>query len=212
MSSQVGRGAFTLIEMQVAIAIIAVLAAILFPVFARAREKGRQATCLSNLKQIGLALEMYVQDYDETLPYHLISIDMGGTYVNWLSGVEPYCRNARVFECPSLRDDHYEGPTDTTLSYPYNRDLNGRFLGSIEEPSEVIVCLDGVQASCSYSGGDTFRDTDGTVYTEDPNTGTSPNRVIFSRHNGGGNCLFVDGHVKWLRAQRVRDGLRVRSR
>jgi prepilin-type N-terminal cleavage/methylation domain-containing protein len=62
------RGGFTLIELLVVIAIIAILAAILFPVFAQAREKARQTTCVSNLKQIGTAFMMYVQDYDETYP------------------------------------------------------------------------------------------------------------------------------------------------
>ena len=204
------RRAFTLVELLVVIAIIAVLASIIVPVFARVREKGRQTKCLSNLHQIGIALEMYAQDHDETMPYHLLCIDFGTTFANWLSALDPYCRNTGIYECPSRRDDGYDGLTDRTLAYVYNRDLNGRFTAELQEPAEVIVSLDGVQASCSYSGGDTFRDSDGTVYTEDPNDGTSPHRVIFSRHNDGGNCLFVDSHTKWLKPDRVRPGLRVR--
>ena len=76
--------------------------------------------------------------------------------------------------------------------------------------ASVLLALDGVQVSCSYSGGDTFRDTDGTIYTEDPNQGSSPNRVIFSRHNGGGNGVFLDCHGKWLKAGQVRDHLNPR--
>src|ERR671934_1073768 len=72
------RSGFTLIELLVVIAIIAILAAILFPVFAQAREKARQAGCLSNLKQIGTATMLYVQDYDETYP-HQLALSIPGT-------------------------------------------------------------------------------------------------------------------------------------
>lgn len=203
------RCGFTLIELLVVIAIIAVLAAILFPVFARVRAKARQTACLSNLRQISLALEMYSQDYDGCLPYHLMAIGGGSTYFSYLGSIEPYVRNHGILTCPQRREIDYSGPTDTTLAYVYNRDLNGLPLDGAESASEVLMVMDGVQVSCSYSGGDTFRDTDGTVYTEDPNNGTSPNRVIFSRHNEGGNGVFLDGHGKWLRASKVRGLLQV---
>src|SRR5438876_5823194 len=105
------RRAFTLIELLVVIAIIAILAAILFPVFAQAREKARKATCLSNQKQIGLAVHMYVQDYDGMFP----SQQRDGVFVNlpggpivykntdqhYMDELYPYCKNARIFHCPS---------------------------------------------------------------------------------------------------------------
>ncbi len=98
---------FTLIELLVVIAIIAILAAILFPVFARAREKAREAACVSNGRQIGLALRMYVQDYDETFPiYHAYQFNPPP----WTPGhlgiemeLEPYVKNRQIWRCP---DDH----------------------------------------------------------------------------------------------------------
>jgi prepilin-type N-terminal cleavage/methylation domain-containing protein/prepilin-type processing-associated H-X9-DG protein len=99
------HGAFTLIELLVVIAIIAILAAILFPVFAQAREKARQSGCLSNLKQIGTALMMYTQDYDEAYPCNwyggLWPTTPDGKQYKWMDAVYPYVKNEQVFTCPS---------------------------------------------------------------------------------------------------------------
>lgn len=92
------QNGFTLIELLVVIAIIAILAAILFPVFAQAREKARGTSCLSNSKQIGLAVVMYVQDYDETYP---IACPNDWWYYIWTINVQPYIKNVQVFKCPS---------------------------------------------------------------------------------------------------------------
>lgn len=165
--------------------------------------------CLSNLKQIGLALEMYAQDHDSVLPYHIITMGTSSSYLTYLGSLEPYARNGGIFQCPSRKDLTWDGPTDTTVSYAYNRDLNGIYRDLPADPSRVLAVMDGVQVSCSYSGGDTFRDVDGTEYTVDPNDGSSPNRVIFARHSGGGNGLFLDGHCKWLKPERVREHLLV---
>src|SRR5262245_52299598 len=83
------RRGFTLIELLVVIAIIAILAAILFPVFAQAREKARQSQCISNLRQVGMALTMYAGDYDETLPWSTSSQQSGWT---WYQSVDPYIK------------------------------------------------------------------------------------------------------------------------
>nr|CAA9271610.1 hypothetical protein AVDCRST_MAG63-2966 [uncultured Armatimonadetes bacterium] len=101
------RRAFTLIELLVVIAIIAILAAILFPVFAQAREKARQASCLSNEKQIGLAIMQYKQDYDERYPFAYVyknDTNSSQGYSTWSGVVQPYIKNEGVFRCPSHPD------------------------------------------------------------------------------------------------------------
>ncbi len=96
-----GRRGFTLIELLVVIAIIAILAAILFPVFARAREKARQTACLSNTKQLGLAMQMYSQDYDEAYPTCLDGANSSAIYKTWDDAIAPYTKNDQMFICPS---------------------------------------------------------------------------------------------------------------
>jgi prepilin-type N-terminal cleavage/methylation domain-containing protein/prepilin-type processing-associated H-X9-DG protein len=95
--SRTRDSAFTLIELLVVIAIIAILAAILFPVFAQARERARMVSCLSNMKQLGLSLRMYCQDYDET---HVMPRFRDYDYV-WKNAVIPYIKNKQIFACPS---------------------------------------------------------------------------------------------------------------
>ena len=100
-SSARGRKAFTLIELLVVIAIIAILAAILFPVFAQAREKARQTSCLSNVKQLGLGVMMYGQDYDETFPIGGWNAATGTASSRWYVDVAPYIKNVQIRNCPS---------------------------------------------------------------------------------------------------------------
>ncbi|MHB1461542.1 MAG: DUF1559 family PulG-like putative transporter [Armatimonadota bacterium] len=114
------RNAFTLIELLVVIAIIAILAAILFPVFAQAREKAKQASCLSNQKQIGLAVMMYAQDFDETYPmayYYINGANSANGYVQWTGLVDPYIKQkssaSGVWTCPS-HTLHGFAPTNFT--------------------------------------------------------------------------------------------------
>src|SRR5216684_722695 len=96
---------FTLIELLVVIAIIAILAAILFPVFAMAREKARQASCLSNQKQLGTAMSMYIQDYDERFPNWRtlvpVSPDHPNGKITWVENMQPYSKNKKIWVCPS---------------------------------------------------------------------------------------------------------------
>ncbi|MDR3706701.1 MAG: DUF1559 domain-containing protein [Capsulimonadaceae bacterium] len=108
--------AFTLIELLIVIAIIAILAAILFPVFATAREKARQSACLSNLKQIGLAYTQYEQDYDETVP---CGDNKDGYGSGWAGQIYPYVKSTQVFLCP---DDSLPGDV---ISYAANANMVG---------------------------------------------------------------------------------------
>jgi prepilin-type N-terminal cleavage/methylation domain-containing protein len=115
------RSGFTLIELLVVIAIIAILAAILFPVFARAREKARQASCTSNMKQLALGMLMYMQDYDERAPSVLCGRYPGGPTAYpqdaccverniWAWVVQPYVKNRQIMQCPSANDTDFTRP------------------------------------------------------------------------------------------------------
>src|SRR5687767_14923164 len=111
---------FTLIELLVVIAIIAILAAILFPVFARAREKARQSTCLSNLKNLGLAISMYTGDFDDRVPMFFdqpANLAGAGYRAHWPGKIEPYVRNIAIYNCPS--SDLFKGDLAVTTTYEY---------------------------------------------------------------------------------------------
>jgi prepilin-type N-terminal cleavage/methylation domain-containing protein/prepilin-type processing-associated H-X9-DG protein len=118
------RSAFTLIELLVVIAIIAILAAILFPVFAQAREKARQASCLSNLKQLGLAVIQYNQDYDETMPPAASNEPAWGGNPAWCNSwvllVQPYCKSLGIFYCPSDSRNQTTAWQGESISYAPN--------------------------------------------------------------------------------------------
>ena len=109
MIQRTRRNGFTLIELLVVIAIIAILAAILFPVFAQARDKARSAACASNMKQIGLGIQMYIQDNDEklffrsstTAAYTRLNVATSGNDLKWWNQLMPYLKNSQIFTCPS---------------------------------------------------------------------------------------------------------------
>ena len=122
------KTAFTLIELLVVIAIIAILAAILFPVFARARENARRSSCQSNLKQIGLGIMQYVQDYDERYPSARINnvslVDSTGTTITptgvpWHIVVQPYVKSTQLFKCPSQTSNAFVKASGNTIPVSY---------------------------------------------------------------------------------------------
>ncbi|MCD6351805.1 MAG: DUF1559 domain-containing protein [Armatimonadetes bacterium] len=200
------RRGFTLIELLVVIAIIAILAAILFPVFAKAREKARQASCASNLKQLGLASLMYAQDYDEKWApgyraaganeYDPVFNVTRTRWAAWWSNLYPYIKNAQIFACPSVG-----GHCD----YSYNpwvmqRGYTGPFtskLGQVTAPAATILLYDAWRGDrpCGYPLGTVASGPNCRARTCGKYNGTD----YASRHNDGGNIVFCDGHVKWLR-------------
>ena len=186
------KAGFTLIELLVVIAIIAILAAILFPVFAKAREKARQSSCLSNVKQIMLGALQYAQDYDEIL---CIAQPYAGPPVEYFwNTLQPYVKNSQIFTCPSKKTTVYGyGLTVHEAGGYYYGSYESRSLGAIANPS-----------SCIYVGdNDTYqRATPTTLYSENcflyPCSVYGTTFLNSVRHNEGGNYGFVDGHGKWL--------------
>jgi len=195
------RRGFTLIELLVVIAIIAILAAILFPVFARAREKARQASCSSNTKQIALGILMYCQDYDERfMNLGWCNLPIGA--FRWPDGVYPYVKNTQLFLCPSASGQVCcSGVNVPTTDYGFNiwnYRQNGWYTSVIKGPAPANTILIGDQAdggcvrilsdNCVVSGCGCY-------------SGQHPvqnSHYLTDRHNQGANYAFCDGHVKWL--------------
>ncbi len=197
------RRAFTLIELLVVIAIIAILAAILFPVFARAREKARQASCQSNLRQFGTSLRMYSQDYDERwlIGSNAASAPTTPPDTNrnfWRFPLQPYVKNWQIFVCPSRAPGDLSSASDQGLqAYGYNRNLDGRSDGDIAHAAETCAMGDDYHWDLN-SGNQGWTH----AYANVCGAQCNPTRRILdnARHNGGSNATFCDGHAKWLSA------------
>jgi prepilin-type N-terminal cleavage/methylation domain-containing protein/prepilin-type processing-associated H-X9-DG protein len=207
------RDGFTLIELLIVIAIIALLAAILFPVFAKARENARRASCQSNLKQIGLGIMQYTQDYDERLMGYYYSLGSLGD-VRWDEALEPYLKSKQIFACPS---DPRTGFM-RSYSYPRVNQSGNIWLGGgngtppappllisrLEEPAETLLLAEMSVGQYSIYGSGTDYIVSGPG--DSTTLGTSnyyQNHYAGAKHFDGWNYLFCDGHVKWLMPEKT---------
>lgn len=212
------KRAFTMVEILVVVAIIGLLAAILFPAFNRVRASGRRTTCASNLKQIGMAINLYAQDnrFYPTLDFNAYS---NGNCGAWADKVFPYVKAEKIFECPSFAQGLYrsdcpapdKSDPENPISWNGSYDLNIRdakylrdpvtkaFNGSYNplqmtsptrytRPSSTILVLDGDGGYVSPG------------YQEPPAASAAdlPNFGVDAHHEGGANVAFADGHVKYM--------------
>jgi len=217
-----GREGFTLIELLVVIAIIAILAAILFPVFAKAREKARQASCMSNGKQLGLALLQYLIDSDDGLPPMIEDgyVDAWwdpNTRCNWARAIFPYARNYGIYDCPSARTNwNPPQPNEPRNAWCYSREV-GNYNGVpmkisfIPNPATRVVFWEqGRAVRCAQStwwweaccgwGGTCYYNNQAMDCHWPHNWQDWPNPTMENGpHFDGRNHVFYDGHVKWLK-------------
>ena len=203
MSSRRQAAAFTLIELLVVIAIIAILAAILFPVFAKAREKARQSSCGSNEKQIALAMLQYAQDYDDRVPANHTSVQgnwegYGNRWYEWWFALGPYIKNWQVFRCPSNSKNVFNGVNygkhgcgDSPLAGENSNAFWWGNLADMQAPVDAIMLAD-------WGGGGSGNNGHRLC----PHWHAGLQYVGFVHpeiHNDGTNYSFYDGHVKWMK-------------
>jgi prepilin-type N-terminal cleavage/methylation domain-containing protein/prepilin-type processing-associated H-X9-DG protein len=211
--------AFTLIELLVVIAVIAILAALLFPVFARARDKARQASCASNEKQIGLAAALYIQDYDEHYPLGhspvadpLTTFDGGGDYEpHFIELMRPYIKNSRnqgVWRCPgdpSPRLNKEGDHTEFHVSYSVNGWFEyGQPLAAVETPADKVYVVEPTDDD-HFHWWEMGRSQPGDPYlpVEKLPEKQLIEQIARTRHSGGANYLSADWHVKWSHFERL---------
>jgi prepilin-type N-terminal cleavage/methylation domain-containing protein/prepilin-type processing-associated H-X9-DG protein len=221
---------FTLIEILVVIALIAILAAILFPVFARARENARRASCQSNLRQIGLGILQYVQDNDETMPFSFYGSfgDTDATNYKWMDAIFPYVKNEQLFTCPSdsavnaryvyqknlppggssqnygsygLNGAHSAGPDNTTP--PRSSAAYRVHLAQLAAPATTVWITDNNNAPGSLNPGGSQGFFWSMPATMPAVTNAEPRQLqnIVERHLGLTNVLWCDGHVKPMKLE-----------
>lgn len=213
---------FTLIELLVVIVIITILAAILFPVFARARENARRATCLSNLKQLDLAMMQYTQDYDE----HFLRMPRLASNMNtWATTLAPYLKSVQILRCPSqaLGDGGtitYLPRCDYSYHFWYGADAGtetrapaearsgggGISLATLTKPSLSVIFWDSytgdARSTNAYGNGagDTYCVINGRCTSARITLYANSTHSFGQEHLDGINYAFTDGHVKWYKS------------
>ena len=194
------RKAFTLIELLVVIAIIAILAAILFPVFSRARENARKTSCQNNLKQLGIGVLQYTQDFDESFPTTGTTHTLSALWV-----IQPYVKSTQVLQCPSESTAGNASPSSANYSdYFYNREFGVSTSplqqSSLLKPTLTILMGDSLAgASTNRTGGCTLDPTLGVTTGTGCGAAGLAQMPAFNRHLEGVNLLFTDGHVKFAK-------------
>ena len=176
------KNAFTLTEILIGVAILALAALILFPLFARARDNLHHGSCSSNLKQIGLGLLQYTQDYDQKLP--ILTTQQG-----WFGALQPYVKSTRLFQCP----DEKESGDDKLIDYWFNQRLAGVEGKQIFDDKNTLMCGDGEPSD----------DPNASLTALPPLWRTkedSPARRHFSET---AFYLFADGHVRQLAPDKI---------
>ena len=211
------RSAFTLIELLVVIAIIAILAAILFPVFARARENARRSSCTSNLKQIGLGVMQYTQDYDERLPMRQYDNSDFGVANSWRRTTYPYTKSAQIYSCPSNTSNNLPADDSTAARLTavggagapvFMRSYGANASDSVaddnlggEPPMEYgrsssLAALNDVSRTVLITES---KEGDNNIHMNNaPDRFSNPN-YSFTGHLGTVVFAFADGHVKAMR-------------
>jgi prepilin-type N-terminal cleavage/methylation domain-containing protein/prepilin-type processing-associated H-X9-DG protein len=184
--------AFTLIELLVVIAIIAILAGLMLPALARAKEKSRSISCLSSIRQIGIASVIYAQDHDETLP------TSSHENASWVETLQPYTSGTNLWRCPSdsNRKRPYSFAINNFLLPPSTNSTTPNFSKTtlIPSPSETLhmgECAD------AYDRSDHFHFAQGHHGGYDSTNFVL--QVAVRRHQTAGNYLFSDGHVAQLK-------------
>jgi len=177
---------FTLIELLVVIAVIAILAAILFPVFAKAREKARQTTCLTNQRQLAVAVLMYAQDHEQTLPSH-----------NWSAEIADLAGGtSKLFDCPSVTHTGTVAAPDYWYNAGKDTHLAGASLAGFDKPAEVLLTGDAKVTGATTAAiiPDSMLDPVGLGTIN----GALSGFLDLDRHNHGLVVTFLDGHVAWI--------------